>query len=139
MQENPEEQETERLYQRFKQSLSDREDMPFFDEDDLVAIYDYAGDYDDDYIRLEVLFYAARYYPDSMPLSGRRAIYYQTYSDDMRDSYLFDNTAQESLIMNILRLRALNPQGEEARRLLDGIVERFDNMDDEEVICHRSG
>lgn len=36
--------------------------------------------------------------------------------------------------MNILRLRALNPQGEEARRLLDGIVERFDNMDDEEVI-----
>ena len=60
MQENPEEQETERLYQRFKQSLSDREDMPFFDEDDLVAIYDYAGDYDDDYIRLEVLFYAAR-------------------------------------------------------------------------------
>lgn len=134
MQENPEEQETERLYQRFKQSLSDREDMPFFDEDDLVAIYDYAGDYDDDYIRLEVLFYAARYYPDSMPLSDRRAIYYQTYSDDMRDSYLFDNTAQESLIMNILRLRALNPQGEEARRLLDGIVERFDNMDDEEVI-----
>lgn len=134
MQENPEEQETERLYQRFKQSLSDREDMPFFDEDDLVAIYDYAGDYDDDYVRLEVLFYAARYYPDSMPLSDRRAIYYQTYSDDMRDSYLFDNTAQESLIMNILRLRALNPQGEEARRLLDGIVERFDNMDDEEVI-----
>jgi len=69
MQENPEEQETERLYQRFKQSLSDREDMPFFDEDDLVAIYDYAGDYDDDYVRLEVLFYSARYYPDSMPLS----------------------------------------------------------------------
>lgn len=42
----------EELYRRFKESLTHPVLDRFFDEDELVDIYDYAGDMDDDYVQL---------------------------------------------------------------------------------------
>ena len=56
----------EELYNRFKLSLSRPVTERFFDEDELVEIYDYAGDVSDDYVQLEALFCGARLYPESV-------------------------------------------------------------------------
>ena len=39
------------LCSRFRQSLSDGSSTQYFDEDDLIEIFDYAGDLNDDYLR----------------------------------------------------------------------------------------
>ena len=51
------------LYRRFRESLSKPITERFFDEDELVDIFDYAGDIDDAYARVEVLCCGARLYP----------------------------------------------------------------------------
>lgn len=122
------------LYNRFKSYLRDRDSSAFFDEDDLVEVFDIAGDYDDDYVRMEVLFYGARYYPDSSDLADRRGILYQTYSDTMRDGYLNDHPELLTFISSVLRLRAVAPEPEMAYKMLDDLVDGADNLSDEEVI-----
>ena len=51
------------LYNKFKASLCQPVAERFFDEDELVELYDYAGDINDDYVQMEVLFCGARLYP----------------------------------------------------------------------------
>ncbi len=59
----------EELYRRFRQSLSQPVTERYFDEDELVEVYDYAGDISDDYVQMEALFCGARLYPESQALS----------------------------------------------------------------------
>lgn len=122
------------LYESFKAHLSGKSDEAFFDEDDLISIFDVAGDFDDDYIRLEVLFYGARYFPSSTALADRRGIFYQTYSDSMRDSYLNDHPELLTFVSSVLRLRAVAPEPELARKMLDDLIDGADNLSDEEMI-----
>lgn len=122
------------LYESFKAHLSGKNTGVFFDEDDLVAIFDIAGDFDDDYVRLEVLLYGARYYPDSSDLADRRGIYYQTYSDSMRDSFLNDHPELLTFVSSLLRLRAVAPEPEMARKMLDDLIDGAEDLSDEEMI-----
>lgn len=80
--ENPREE----LYQRFRESLRRPVSERFFDEDELVEVYDYAGDLNDDYVQMEVLFCGARLYPESQALSERRALLYLDTSIDDTDA-----------------------------------------------------
>ena len=65
------------LYERFY-AIVGRADNPqdaddaYFDEDDIIEIYDYANDMNDDFIKLEALFYGARMFPASEALRTRR-------------------------------------------------------------------
>lgn len=129
----------EELYNRFKKSLSQPVGDRFFDEDELVEVFDYAGDINDEYVRLEVLFCGARLYPESRILAERRAmLYMDTYDEnDMRDSaciksYLADNIDITSPLFDIARLEADMPaNGNEA---LDFLVHQYDSFTDEEII-----
>ena len=64
------------LYRRFLKSLKEPASERFFDEDELVEVFDYAGDIANDYARYEALFIGARLYPDSQALAERRALLY---------------------------------------------------------------
>lgn len=129
----------EELYRRFKESLTHPVLDRFFDEDELVDIYDYAGDMDDDYVQLEVLLCGARLYPESEILAERKALLYLDTTDEATDertkaaaSFLADNPEASSIIFDIARLEVAPPEnGEDA---LDFLFKQYTRFDDEEVI-----
>lgn len=123
------------LCSRFRQSLAgDNATSQYFDEEELVEIFDYAGDLNDDYLRMEALLCGARYYPDSEPLRQRRALLYYTFGDDLTDKYLEDNSNRHSPLWDIARIRAANPAGVEALAALDRMLSDYSEFDDEEII-----
>ena len=122
------------LCNRFRQSLSGDSSSMYFDEDELIEIFDYAGDLNDDYLRMEVLLCGARYYPDSVALKQRRALLYYTFGDDLTSKYLQDNAESHGVIWDITRLRNANLMGADAVKALDDILANYSEFDDEEVI-----
>ena len=120
-----------RFRESLKRPLADR----YFDEDDLIEIFDYAGDVADDYLRMEALMVAARFYPDSEELNQRRALFYATFSDDIRDKYLSDNDSHEGVIWDIMRVRKNAPSADVAPLSLTHILDNLkEQLSDEEAI-----
>lgn len=129
----------EELYNRFRLSLARPVSERFFDEDELVEIYDYAGDVNDDYVQLEALFCGARLYPESTMLSERRALLYLDTSIDDSDApspaageYLNDNADILSPIFDIARLEVNRPA--EPVAALEFLLGQYDHFSDEEII-----
>ncbi len=133
--ENPREE----LYQRFRESLRRPVSERFFDEDELVEVYDYAGDLNDDYVQMEVLFCGARLYPESQALSERRALLYLDTSIDDTDApspaageYINDNFDTFSPIFDIVRLETEQPS--EPQEALEFLLTQYETFNDEEMI-----
>lgn len=122
------------LCERFRKSLAKPVSERFFDEDELVDLFDYAGDLADDYLKMEVLLCGARLYPDSEMLRERRAIFYSTFSADATIKYLDDNVQETSPIWEIMRIRARAPQGSDAENAIQYFLGGVDKLGDEEVI-----
>lgn len=129
----------EELYLRFKESLRHPVNDRFFDEDELVDIYDYAGDMDDDYVQLEVLLCGARLYPESEILAERKALLYLDTTDEETNErtkaagqFLADNPEASSMIFDIARLQVAPP--ENAQDALEFLCNQYQRFDDEEVI-----
>lgn len=123
-----------KLCDRFRRSLSKPVNERFFDEDELVDLFDYAGDLADDYLKMEVLMCGARLYPDSELLKQRRAIFYTFISDDAAAKFLEDNAQETSPMWDIMRLRAQAPQGKDAEKAVRYLLDGVEKLDDEEVI-----
>lgn len=123
------------LCAKFREAIaSGTIDSEFFDEDDLIEVFDYAGDLNDDYLRFEVLLCGARLYPTSKSLKERRALLYSTFGEDLSAKYLSDNASQQTPLWDIARIRNANPMGKEADKALNGLLTRYSEFDDEEVI-----
>lgn len=124
------------LYDRFAADLKEgRLSDVFYDESDIVEIYDFAGDNEDEYIKLEALLYGARLYPDSRPLAVRRAYYYFHNNDDDAAAKLVDRFADNSVLWNIMRLKlGKDITGENAATVLTRIIDSAKRLDDEDVI-----
>lgn len=129
----------EELYNRFKEALRQPVGERFFDEDELVEIYDYAGDRDDDYVQLEVLLCGVRLYPESVPLTERKALLYLDTTDDRTsertkaaENFLKDNPEVSSTIFDIARLE-INPPTN-APDALEYQLSQHDTFNDEEII-----
>ncbi len=129
----------EEIYQRFIKSLAQPVNQRYFDEDELVDIFDYAGDLQDDYVQLEVLLCGARLYPESVGLSERRLLFYLDTSEDDTDQrteaaakYLADNPDVSSALFDIARMET-NP-GDDPEASLEYILHQYDSFGDEETI-----
>lgn len=129
----------EQLLERFRHALKQPVPERYFDEDELVELFDYAGDLADDYVQMEVLFCGARLYPESTALAERRALFYlDTTIDDSgapspaAASYLEDNPEFSSPIFDIARLETKHP--ENAVEALDYILNQYNTFNDEEII-----
>lgn len=125
--------DNEAIYRRFKDSLS-HGSGDFFDEDDIIDIFDTAGDFNDEYVRMEALLYAARYFPESEAMADRRAIFYHSYSDTMRDEYLVDHPELVTFISSLLRLLSVNPSKQQAVESLGKLLDGVSQLEDEELI-----
>lgn len=129
----------EELYRRFRKALTRPVGERFFDEDELIDIYDYAGDYNDDYVQLEVLLCGARLYPESERLAERKALLYLDTTDDETDErtkaaqqYLADNPEASSILFDIARMEVNPPQNPE--EALEFLLNQYSEFDDEEII-----
>ncbi len=123
------------LLQRFKDSLRKPLSERYFDEDELIAIFDDAGDMNDDYIRLEVITVAARFYPDSDALNQRRCLIYGLLSAAAGKQMLENTPQSDSPMWDILRLveqPELKTSAIQDR--LNDILDSASSMDDEEVV-----
>lgn len=127
------------LYTRFRLSLSHPMGERYFDEDELVTVFDYAGDLADDYVRLEVLMCGARLFPDSAMLAERRAMLYLDLFDPedenggrVLNEYLADNSEASSPLFDIARLEADPPA--DGTAALDFLLGQYDSFSDEEII-----
>lgn len=121
------------LYERFRgELLSDRRTM-FFDEADLVELYDYASDIHDRYIALEVLFCGERLYPSSTQLAERKALFYLGLDDEAAVGAL-ESLPDDSVIKRLTAMRVAHTGQEEARKELDTLLATRAEFNDEEII-----
>lgn len=120
------------LYDRFVLDL-DSSNGQFYDEDDLVEIYDYAGDIGDRRVALEVLIVGARLYPSSVPLAERKAIFYMTYDEEGARKAI-DALPSDNVIGRLLKLRLDPIDKAEATTVLDSIISTAVSLTDEEIL-----
>lgn len=123
------------LYDQFRQklALNDKSSL-YFDEMDLIEIYDYANDNDDQYIKLETLLCGARLYPDSEPLAVRRAYYHYSNGDNMAAAELVNLFRHGSALWDLLELKLENPSSERVVNRIKEILSNVSLLDDETVI-----
>ncbi|MDE6491323.1 MAG: hypothetical protein K2L49_09225 [Muribaculaceae bacterium] len=124
--------ERRQLYDRFRSELAENPHDIFFDEKELVEIYDQAGDLDDERVKLEVLMHGFRLYPDSEDLAVRRAYMYYNYHLDDGARDMWKNRERNSPLWDILQIR-MTPDGS-GRERLEKMIGRTDKFDDEEMI-----
>lgn len=127
------------LYEEFESEVVKRGNTEaFFDENDLIEIFDYASDYDNYIVKMEVLLYGAIHYPKSEALATRRAWLYYSFGDVETTKELNGRVTQEGILNKLLDLRAKNAdlsmQPEEIIAELEKILDSTDDFEDEEII-----
>ncbi len=121
------------LYNRFVKEIPSGHASAYFDEDDLVEIFDYAGDLNDDFVRLEVLWCGARYFPDSMALAERKAYLYSELGNDAAASLVLSRVPDDSVMKRLLMLRINGGERAEVIGKLDRIVAEAKEFSDEDI------
>ena len=76
------EQYMRELYERFLKGVRDNMNSEFYEEDELLDIYDYAQDEGDEMVQLYVLLAGARLYPDSDFLDERKAFFLSAINEE---------------------------------------------------------
>lgn len=120
------------LYNRFVTEL-DSGSLSYYDEDELVELYDYAGDIGDRRIAFEVLVTGLGRYPASVPLAERKAVFYMTYDDEGARKAIASLPA-DNVIGRLLSLRLSPPDRSKAESCLDTIVSTAGSLTDEEIL-----
>lgn len=136
--EDPAEMERQRkaLLDRFRNALkeSDRDARPWFDEDDLLDVFDFAGDDGDEYLRMEALMWGAHYFPDSVKLRERRGVFYSDIVPEAVSQFTEDNEDKESMLTELIALRDKVKSTGKARRAILDLLGRYNQIEDEEAI-----
>lgn len=127
------------LYEEFESEVVRRGNTEaFFDENDLVEIFDYASDYDNYIVKMEVLIYGAIHYPKSEALATRRAWLYYSFGDVETTTELNSRVETAGVLNKLLDLRARNANleltSEEVTKDLDEILTATEDFDDESII-----
>ncbi|MCM1137879.1 MAG: hypothetical protein NC453_04765 [Muribaculum sp.] len=107
----------------------------FFDENDLIEIYDYASDLDNSIVKMEVLIYGAIHYPKSEALATRRAWFYSSFGDFETATEINKRVTGGGVLNEILDIRVTLPiDSPEVEQRLDKIIDATDDFDDESSI-----
>lgn len=123
----------EHNYHEFKRNLR-RHQFPKYEEPDLIEIFDVAGDYSDYYVQSEVLMLGARLYPESTELLQRRGYLYANLFPEVLSEFVDNNPEFDGLCWDLLRLRDCNVDGEDAIPMLDRIIDKYKELEDEDII-----
>lgn len=127
------------LYEEFESEVVKKGNTEaFFDENDLIEIFDYASDYDNYIVKMEVLLYGAVHYPKSEALATRRAWLYYSFGDVEATSDLNNRVNSGGVLNRLLDLRARNSGLSMPREELEAafmeILSDTTDFQDEEII-----
>ncbi len=129
-----EKDEREELYNEFVKNLKSANNA-YYDEDDLVEIYNYAEDVEDDYVRMEVLFAMSRLYPDSHDLRLKKALFfYDTVRDAKTAAGIVEGLKSESLYDRLVKLKISDGTDESRMARLQELVAKASSFNEDEVI-----
>lgn len=107
----------------------------YFDETDLVEIFDYASDMDNYIVKMEVLLYGARHYPSSEALATRRAWFYSSFGEMEAAADVNNRVSNGGFLNRLLTLRAEGAtDSAKTRRRLEEMVDSSAELGDEDVI-----
>ena len=90
--------EVKKLYINFKKALLEGDIEKFYDEVDLLNIYDFAGDENDLFVQFEILRLAARAFPESPDFGARSAFFLKEILDEADGARALSASAQGGLI-----------------------------------------
>lgn len=123
------------LFEQFKKDLKNNCGNLYYDENDLVDIFDYAGDVADEHIRLEALLLGYKLFPDSADLLKRRAVYLMDTNDQSFGQFLVtnDHMAGSDFLWDIMRCRAFADDKTIVSRL-EELITTHRIEEDEEII-----
>lgn len=128
------EEDNRQLLDRFANALHSKSDE-HFDEDELLDIFDFAGDYGMDYLRAEALFWGMRMYPSSRELLERRAVFYtDVLGIDSVNRFYDDHAEVDSLLIRIMSARANLSDKQSALEFIKDVFDKYRNIEDEEAI-----
>ncbi|MCM1337999.1 MAG: hypothetical protein NC187_09885 [Candidatus Amulumruptor caecigallinarius] len=128
--------ERRQLMDRFLLETRDDPHSAFFTEDEIVEIFDYANDFDNDFVRCEALLYGASRYPDSDELRVRRGFQYFYQGVDVRlIEQVLVPVDPANTLCRILRIR-INEQTtpDNIAPKLTELLNSLSELGDEEVI-----
>lgn len=126
--------ERDELLQRFTDVIGQPFGSTYFEEEELLEIFDYAGDLNDNLVRMEVLMWGAKLYPNSTGLAERRGLFYYNLGEQEGASKIVSQTSGGSALQRLLALRLEQPDPERAKEVLDDIVNDTGDFKDEEII-----
>lgn len=131
-----EDNERQDLYDEFESEVVKHGNQEaFFDENDLIEIFDYASDLDNNIVKMEVLIYGAIHYPKSEALATRRAWFYSSFGDYETATEINKRVNHGGVLNRILDLRVSLPANSpEIEPRLEGIIADTDDFGDEEII-----
>lgn len=98
------EQYMRELYERFLNGVLSNDNSEFYDQDELLDIYDYAQDEGDEMTQLYVLLAGARLYPDSSFLDERKAFFLSALNDEAARKMLNRKGRKDSALWQVLKL-----------------------------------
>jgi tetratricopeptide (TPR) repeat protein len=123
------------LLNRFSTALRKGGAEAWFDEDEIVSIFDYAGDIGNDYLRAEALMWGARYFPDSDLLRERKCIFYNdVLGESAVISFAQNNQDKHTFVTDLLLTKASDINGEKALNFLNSLLQTDKRFEDEEII-----
>lgn len=126
--------ERRELYERFINEVRKEDVTLFYDEDDLIEVFDYASDMHDDFAKIEVLMLAARLFPESVPLKERKAWFHFDLGNAEAARDLALSLPANSVMRRLLLLYIDRPEPAEARKRLDEIISVEGEFEDEWLI-----
>lgn len=126
--------ERRELYDAFRAELKGGGGIGFYDEADLVEIYDQAADLEDEYTKIEVLMVGARLYPQSEQLAARKGFLYYSLGMDDGVTDTINSRGTGSVLWQVLQLRENNASDQEIISRLEKLLADNESLDDEAII-----
>lgn len=100
------------LYNRFRADVMNNNNSEFYEEDELLDIYDYAQDEGDEMVQLYVFLAGARLYPDSDFLDERKAFFLSAINDQAAREMFDRKGRRDTALWDVLDLALKNyPEG----------------------------
>lgn len=124
------------LYKKFRYDLKHADiSSLYYDEDDIIDIFDYAGDVRDDNVRLNAMMLGFKLFPDSTDMIKRQAIFLSEINDQSFGQFIIDNNRRpiHDFMWEILRCKAFG-QASDITDRLKALLDNYSLEEDEEII-----
>ncbi len=129
-----EQDERMELYRRFETDILNSPQNVYFDENELIDIFDVASDANDDFVKMEVLWYGARLFPESTELAERKAYFYYELGNSDAAQKTIKRVPKKSILRRLLELRINTTDRVAAIAGLEELIKDKTDFSDEEII-----